>query len=274
MPEGDTVWRSARNLNRALAGQVLTRCDLRVPSVATVDLTGQTVHEIVSRGKHLLMRIGDQTIHSHLKMEGSWHLYPVDGRWRRPAYSARAVLGTATATVVGFSLGKLEVFPTAEEEDHVGYLGPDLLGPDWDADEALTRLRSRPGRTIGQALLDQRNLAGVGNIYRCEVCFLTGVHPLTAVDDVKDLPRLVDRAYRLLQLNRESAVAIVTTGNTRRGEENWVYGRAGRPCRRCRTPIVRAEVGNTDLDVREYYFCPRCQPVPEHPGEAVIPAED
>lgn len=270
MPEGDTVWRSARNLDRALAGEVLTRCDLRVPSVATVDLTGQTVHGIVSRGKHLLMRIGDTTIHSHLKMEGSWHLYPPRGRWRRPAYSARAVLGTATVTAVGFSLGLLEVFPTADEPDHLGYLGPDLLGADWDAGRALENLRSRPDRAVGQALLDQRNLAGIGNIYRCEACFLAGVHPLTAVADVPDLGRLVDRAHRLLELNRESARAIVTTGNTRRGEENWVYNRSGQPCRRCGTRIRKAEAGNTELDVREYWFCPHCQPVPAHPGDAVV----
>ncbi|OMH23563.1 DNA glycosylase [Tersicoccus phoenicis] len=273
MPEGDTVWRSARNLDRALAGQVLTRCDLRVPSVATVDLTGQPVHGVVSRGKHLLMRIGESTVHSHLKMEGSWHLYPPEGRWRRPAHSARAVLGTATATAVGFSLGMLEVFPTADEAAHVGHLGPDLLGADWDAAEALARLGREPGRAVGQALLDQRNLAGVGNIYRCELCFLAGVHPLTAVADVPALPRLIDRAHRLLLLNREQA-AIVTTGSTRRGEENWVYGRAGRPCRRCGTPIRKDQAGNTDLDVREYWFCPTCQPVPVHPGDAVVPAAD
>lgn len=172
MPEGDTVYRSAHNLAEALDGQVLTRCDVRVSKFATVDLTGETIDSVVPRGKHLLMRVGDAVIHSHLKMEGSWHLYPIGGgerpKWHRPAFQARIVLETAEWQAVGFELGLLEIVPRTAEEDVVGYLGPDLLGPDWDSEEALRRLSADPERPIGLALLDQRIMAGLGNVYRAE----------------------------------------------------------------------------------------------------------
>ncbi|MCU1514282.1 MAG: glycosylase, partial [Microbacteriaceae bacterium] len=172
MPEGDTVYLAAKNLAAVLDGTVLTRCDIRVPAFATVDLTGETVESVVSRGKHLLMRVGEHTIHSHLKMEGSWHIYRDGTRWRRPAWQARAILANDEWTAVGFSLGLLEVVAREDEQSVVGYLGPDLLGADWDADEALLRLTSDPVRAVGLALLDQRNLAGLGNVYRNELCFL------------------------------------------------------------------------------------------------------
>jgi endonuclease-8 len=196
VPEGDTVWRTARRLHAALAGRELLRSDFRVPRYATLDLSGRTVDEAVSRGKHLLIRAGDLTIHSHLKMEGSWQVYRPGERWRKPAFQARVVLENAAATAVGFQLGLLDVVPRAREDEVVGHLGPDLLGPDWDEDEALRRLRLDPGRPVGLALLDQRNLAGIGNIYRCEVCFLAGVHPLAPVGEVADLPRLVRLSKR------------------------------------------------------------------------------
>ncbi|MDF9279644.1 DNA-formamidopyrimidine glycosylase family protein, partial [Arthrobacter sp. EH-1B-1] len=143
MPEGDTVWRAARDLNRALHGKELTRCDIRVPKFATVDFTGRTVRDVVARGKHLLIRVEEEwSIHSHLKMEGLWHVYPKGGKWRRPAFKARCILETETSTIVGFELGFLRIIPQAEEDDAVGYLGPDLLGPDWNAEEALRRLRA------------------------------------------------------------------------------------------------------------------------------------
>src|SRR3990170_5795555 len=171
MPEGDTVYLTAKNLNAALAGKVLTRCDIRVPRFATVDLSGTTIDEVASRGKHLLMRVGEYSIHSHLKMEGSWHLYRHGGRWRRPAHTARIVLKTADWVAVGFSLGIVEVVRRDEEDSVVGHLGPDLLGASWDPDEALRRLTADPGRAVGLALLDQRVLAGLGNVYRNELCF-------------------------------------------------------------------------------------------------------
>ncbi|WP_148575097.1 DNA-formamidopyrimidine glycosylase family protein [Nocardioides caldifontis] len=255
MPEGDTVWRTAHHLDRALTGQVLTETDFRVPAHATLDLSGRPVVGTVSRGKHLLTRIGDDhTLHTHLKMEGSWHLYKHGTRWRRPAHEARVVLRTESWTAVGFALGITEVVARQDEDGVVGHLGPDLLGPDWDEEEALRRLTADPRRPIGEALLDQRNLAGIGNMYKAELLFITGIHPTTPVGEVTTLPRLVRRAKQVLETNKER-VAQTTTGNTRRGEQHWVYMRARRPCRRCGTRIVEAELGG-----REAFWCPRCQP--------------
>jgi endonuclease-8 len=266
VPEGDTVWRTARRLQAALAGRELLRSDFRVPRYATLDLSGRTVDEAVSRGKHLLIRAGDLTIHSHLKMEGSWQVYRPGERWRKPAFQARVVLENAAATAVGFQLGLLDVVPRAREDEVVGHLGPDLLGPDWDEDEALRRLRLDPGRPVGLALLDQRNLAGIGNIYRCEVCFLAGVHPLAPVGEVADLPRLVGLSKRLLEANKDRGARSTTGGPAARGGGYWVYGRARQPCRRCGGPVVHTLLGNTDLDQRDLYFCPYCQPAPPYDG--------
>jgi endonuclease-8 len=146
VPEGDSVWRAASQLHTALAGQKLLASDFRVPRFATLNLAGWTMEEVVPRGKHLLMRLVGPaqdrlTIHSHLKMEGSWQIYPPGGRWRKPGFTARCVLRTAVADAVGFSLGIVEVVATAEEDSIVGFLGPDLLGPDWDLDEAERRVR-------------------------------------------------------------------------------------------------------------------------------------
>jgi endonuclease VIII len=260
VPEGDTVWRTARRLHQALGGSTLTGSDLRVPRHAAVDLSGQPVHEVVARGKHLLHRIGDDvTLHTHLKMEGSWHLYRPDSRWRRPGHQARVVLRTASWTAVGFSLGVVDVVPRDDEASVVGHLGPDLLGPDWDPEEALRRLRRQPDRPVGDALLDQRNLAGIGNLYRAEVCFLSGVHPLRAVGDVDDLAGVVRRAQALLEANKHRAEQT-TTGDTRRGRTTWVYLREGRPCRRCRTRIETAEQGPPGQQ-RQTFWCPHCQPL-------------
>lgn len=257
MPEGDTVWLTARNLNTALAGQVLTGCDLRVPALSTIDLTGETIHEVRSRGKHLLHRIGDLSLHSHLKMEGSWHLYRPDTPWRRPAFEARAVLRTEEWVAVGFALGILELVTREEEHTVVGHLGPDLLG-EWDEEDALARLRSNPSVPIFVALLEQRNLAGIGNEYANELCFLSGLLPTRPVGEVKDLPKVLALARRLLQANRER-VERTTTGDTRPGNRAWVYGRAGKPCRRCGTVIQTAKLGPTPLLLRDSYWCSRCQ---------------
>jgi len=257
MPEGDTVYRTARNLDEVLAGAVLTKSDFRVPKFATLDLAGNTVEGVVSRGKHLLMRVGEYSIHSHLKMEGSWHRYRHGTAWRRPAYTARAVLETADWVAVGFDLGMLEVVARDDEDSVVGYLGPDLLGTDWDPALALTNLQRDPAREIGLALLDQRNLAGLGNVYRNELCFLRGVLPTRRVGDVADLPRMVELAHRLLDANKDR-VERTTTGNLR-GSTDWVHGREGRPCLRCGTLIQRGELGDTELQLRDTYWCPRCQ---------------
>ncbi len=258
MPEGDTVYQAARRMHEALAGRVLTRFELRVPRFATADLTGERIDEVVSRGKHLLHRIGAYTLHTHLKMEGAWQLYAPGQRWRRPAHQARAVLGTEPWEAVGFSLGVTELVPRAEEDRVVGHLGPDLLGVDWDRDEATRRVCARPETPFFVAVLDQRNLAGLGNVYANELCFLRGVLPTRPVGEVEDVEGAIELAERLIRANR-TRVARVTTGVDRRGSRTWVYGRAGEPCRRCGTSIRSGELGPDELQERITFWCPHCQ---------------
>ncbi len=263
MPEGDTVWRSCQRLNTVLAGRVLNRTEFRVPTLATTDLTGVTVGEVVSRGKHQLFRLSNgYTLHSHFRMDGSWRIYPRGQKWSGgPAFQIRAVLTTEEHAVIGYRLSVLELLPTADEGQVVGHLGPDLLGPDWDLDEALRRLRLQPERTIGEALLDQRNLAGIGTFYRAEVLFLQGVHPRKPVGDVSDLPRLVRRAQQLLFANRWRPEQS-TTGNLRPAARAYVFERDRDPCRRCGTRVQTEEFGPTGQE-RRSYWCPRCQPGPD-----------
>lgn len=261
MPEGDTVWRAARSLDRALTGSVLTTTDFRVPQHATADLTGGTVLGTISRGKHLLTRItrDDErwTLHTHLKMEGAWRVLRAGQRWSRPAHQARVVLGTPSVTAVGFSLGIVELLLTADEDTVVGHLGPDLLGPDWDEEEALRRLREDPTRPIGEALLDQTRLAGLGNMYVAELCFVSGLNPRIPVAEVGALPRVVRRGKQMLDLNKERAQQT-TTGNLR--EPMWVYRRDKAPCRRCTTKIRVEMMGPVGRE-RATYWCPSCQPL-------------
>jgi endonuclease VIII len=272
VPEGDAVWRTARQLERALSGRELRRTDFRVPALATVDLAGGTVTESLSRGKHLLTRIDGPpadgrawTLHTHLKMEGSWRVYRPGQRWNRPAHEARVVLDVGDRTAVGFALGIVELVPRERENDVVGHLGPDLLGPDWDDQEAVRRLTADPQRPLGEALLDQRNLAGIGTIYRSETLFLTGVSPFLPVSAVPDLPKVVNLSRRVLLANRDHP-QITTTGVDRRGERLWVYGRARQPCRRCGTTIQQAMQGPAPYD-RVTYWCPSCQPAaPQYDG--------
>lgn len=260
MPEGDTVWLVCRRLHAALAGRPLVRAELRVPSLATAELVGRTVLEVVSRGKHQLFRFDDgRTLHSHLRMDGTWRISQV-GRPPRggPPHELRALLANADQVAAGHRLPVLELLPTAEEDRVVGHLGPDLLGPDWDLDEAVRRLGEDPGRSIGEALLDQRNLAGLGTFYRAEICYLQGIHPRRPVVDVPNLRRLVDRVHRLIMANRERPEQT-STGVLRSGGRSYVYGRAGQPCRRCGTMITSEEFG-PDGQERLSYWCPRCQP--------------
>jgi endonuclease-8 len=259
VPEGDTVWRACKRLDQALHGQELTRTDFRVPSLATTDLGGQTMVEVVARGKHLMMRLsGGVTIHSHLRMEGSWHLYRPGERWKGgPDHQVRVVLETAAWTAVGYRLPVLELVATDAEETVVGHLGPDLLSADFDRHAALANLAAQPSRTISEALLDQRNLAGIGNLYRTEVCFLLGLHPWRPVSSV-DLGAAVDLSRRMLKANLPHA-AQVTTGVDRPGQRTWVFERPGKPCRRCGTTILTAPIGEPPRD-RISYWCPTCQP--------------
>lgn len=258
MPEGDTVWRSARHLHEALAGQELTHTDFRVPAYATLDLSGEIVDEVVSRGKHLLIRTPDHSIHSHLKMEGAWHVHRPGSDWRRPGHSARAVLENHAWQAVGYSLGILEVIARADEESAVGHLGPDLLGPDWDLDEAVRRVAGDPDRPICLALLDQRNLAGLGNEYVTELLFIMGLLPTRPVGEVADLRRVVAKGQRMLDVNK-SRVDRSFTGSARAGEERWVYRRERSRCRRCGTPLRSGTLGDLPTTERNTFWCPRCQ---------------
>lgn len=251
MPEGDTVYRTAARLREALAGKTLTRCDVRVPRFATVDLTGCVVDEVLSRGKHLFIRAGDASIHSHLKMDGAWL---IDGQLRRvPAHGIRIVLEAGDTRAAGVDLGVLEILERAHDMDAVAHLGPDLLGDQWEPRVAAANLSADPDRPLAETLLDQRVMAGVGNVYANELCFVTGHLPSAPVSAVKDPLRLVQRARDMLWLNR-SRVNRTTTGDTRPGRDLWVYGRAGRECRRCGTTIESDRTGD-----RISFWCPVCQ---------------
>jgi len=261
VPEGDTVFLAATRLRAALEGQVLTKTDFRVPSYATLDLSGRAVHEVVPRGKHLLFRVeGGTTIHSHFKMDGAWHVYPRGRSWRGRDFEVRAVLENAAWAVVGYRLGIIEVLATKDERRVVGHLGPDVLGPDWDADEVRRRMLAAGDRAIGEVLLDQGVIAGPGNIYKSEICFLSGVDPRTPVREVPDLERVIDLTKRLMEANRFVGTQV-TTGDMRPGRGQWVYGRAGKRCRRCGSAIRREEQEGHG-GRRVTFWCPQCQPAP------------
>ena len=250
MPEGDTVWHTAETLRQALVGRTLTRCDVRVPRFATADLTGQVVDEVYSRGKHLFIRVGPASIHSHLKMDGAWR---VTSRAVRNDHRIRIILEAGDIRAVGIDLGVLEILDRAHDGDAVAHLGPDLLGADWNPQVAATNLTARPDRPIAEALLDQRVLAGFGNVYCNELCFVSGRLPSAPVSAVSDPHRLVSRARDMLWANRYRWNRC-TTGDTRAGRQLWVYGRAGQSCRRCGTRIDYDDSGE-----RVAYWCPACQ---------------
>ena len=252
MPEGDTVWHTAAILRDALAGKILTRCDIRVPRHATVDLTGHVVDEVISRGKHLFIRVGAASIHSHLKMDGSWKVNPVS-RPSRAGHRIRIILEAGDIQAAGIDLGVLEVLERDRDQEAVAHLGPDLLGDDWDPRTAAANLAADPDRPLAEAFLDQRVMAGVGNVYCNELCFVTGHLPTAPVRNVKDPLRLAQRARDMLWLNR-SRWNRTTTGDTRRDRELWVYGRVGKPCHRCGTRIESDSSGE-----RISFWCPVCQ---------------
>lgn len=249
MPEGDAVRRTARRLAAALDGRQLTRSDFRVPQHATADLAGATVVETVSRGKHLLTRIdapdGPLTLHTHLMMDGSWRVFEPGKRWNPTSHEIRVVLETEGPVAVGYLLRVVELVPRGDEKAVVGHLGPDLLGTDWDEDEALRRLRRQPERPVFEALRDQTLLAGVGTIYAAEVLFVMGVPPATPVGDVPDLTRMVRRVRQMLDQEWS------------RSNRLWVYRQ--RLCRRCGTRVVVTGFGRPGQE-RPAYWCPSCQP--------------
>ncbi|MFB1296246.1 DNA-formamidopyrimidine glycosylase family protein [Mycobacterium sp. pW049] len=268
MPEGDTVYVLARRLDSALRDRVLTRGELRVPQHATDDLAGYTVHAHVTHGKHLLTRLsGGITLHTHLRMSGSWTI-SAEGRWlpRATMPDVRVILRTDGPAAYGVRLPVVDLLRTADERDVVGHLGPDPLREDWDLEEAVRRVTSEPDRPLVAVLLDQRCVAGFGNLWANELCFLRGHNPWTPVGTV-DAHALLTLGARALRHSATVPGAMqVTTGSRRKGESHWVAGRAGRPCLRCGTRVrVVAEVAN-DPERRRTWWCPVCQPGPE-PGE-------
>ncbi|SDD82406.1 DNA-formamidopyrimidine glycosylase family protein [Nocardioides lianchengensis] len=265
MPEGDSVHKLARRLDRDLLGREVARSDLRVPALATRDLAGRTVLAHVTHGKHLLTRFsGDVTLHSHLLMDGEWSVTRPGKRLpARLLPHVRVVLELATgSTAWGIRLHQLDLVSTGDEHRLVGHLGPDPLREDWDPAEAVRRLRADPGVPLVSALLDQTRMAGLGNLWANELAFLTGVSPWTPVGDV-DVERLVERAARAL---RHSALVPgayqVTTGSSRRGEDHWVSGRQRRPCLRCGTTVLMVDDLPQDPANRRTWWCPHCQPGP------------
>jgi len=266
MPEGDTIFRTAVVLRAALVGQPITAARAQAgPGVRRVpDLTrvvGATVASVEPRGKHLLIGFDNGlTLRTHLRMTGSWHRYRPGEPWRRPRQQATAILETPTSVAVAFSTPVVELMTDADlrRSRSLGALGPDLLGATFDIEEAVERLRAREGEQLGNALLDQAAVAGIGNVYKSEVAFLERLDPWAPVSAATDeeLGSALRTARRLLQANTRGG-ARVTTGSNARGQGLWVYGRVGRPCRRCGTLIGMGRQGEL---ARLTYWCPRCQP--------------
>lgn len=262
MPEGDTVWRTARRLDAVFAGRVLAECDLRWPGLSTLDLTGAVTTEVVPRGKHLLHRLDSGwTIHSHLRMEGSWRIEKTDAGPPPRGPAVRAVLATEEYGAVGWSLGMLDVVRTDAEHTLVGHLGPDLLDPAWDAatrTTAVANLQASP-EPLAVALLDQTNLAGLGTMWAAESLFAQRLDPFApaAGYSAATLGALVDRARRLLAASCANAVPSAT-GSTVAGHHTYVHGRRRKPCRRCGT-LVEMRLAGPPTRERTIFFCPRCQ---------------
>ena len=261
MPEGDTVFRTAQRLHQALAGEEVSRFELRVPSLALADAVGETVNEVVPVGKHILMRLsGGRTLHSHLRMDGSWRVAAAAGGLRGfgAEHAIRAIVGTARTICAGIRIHDLALLPTPDESEVVGHLGPDLLAPAFDLPEALRRFAEQATRPVGEALLDQRLVAGIGNVYKCELLFLHRLNPWAITASVDDLPALLADAARLLKANCATHDRS-TTGWRQRGQEYYVYGRTGKGCRRCGAAIRQAQQGSDPSAERVLYYCPRCQ---------------
>jgi endonuclease VIII len=273
MPEGDTIFRAARTLHRALAGKPVVRFESVFPALTRVHvdtpLTGQTVESVSASGKHLLIRFsGGLILRTHMRMNGSWHIYRPHETWQRPRRDMRIVVATADFVAVGFNIPVAEFFPARDLARHeeLRRLGPDLLSEDFDEEEALRRIQGRPAETIADVLLNQRVVAGIGNVYKSEVLFACRINPFVRAGDldVEALSGLLATARRLLLANVHSSLASMTTytgyrrttGRDNPGERLWVYGRAGQPCRRCGAPV---KIDKRGTDARLTYWCPACQ---------------
>jgi endonuclease VIII len=252
VPEGDTLHRTASTLQRWLAGREVTAASTRARDVPAPRLVGQRVEAVEARGKHLLVRFdsGD-VLHTHMRMTGSWHVYSDGDRWRRPAAQARLVLTCGDRLAVCFNAPVVELLRPGGEVHHPALtgLGPDVLAAEFDADEARRRARARPGElALGELLLDQRVVAGIGNIWRCESLFVQRHHPWAPQASLTDdeLDALLATARRLMQASTAA-----------HRDQPWVYRRQGRPCRRCGTLVVARRQGE---QARTAYWCPTCQP--------------
>ncbi len=261
MPEGDTVHRTADRLDAALRDAVLERAELRWPTVPHVDLAGSRTLEVVARGKHLLHRFDTgTTLHTHLRMEGQWrveHPGPATERALR-RHDLRAALLTGQWSALGLRLGMLDLVPTSRESELVGHLGPDVLGPDWDTTVAAARVTASAG-LIGDTLLDQRVLAGVGTFWASEILFIERVLPWTPAGDLdhERVLAMLERLHRLMAVARRTGWQA-STGIQRSGEEAYVHARSGRPCRRCGDTVRVATTGVVPRQ-RTLFSCPTCQ---------------
>ena len=268
MPEGDTIFRTAVTLGRWLVGREVTAARTDVVGLPAAKLVGQRVEEVEPRGKHLLIRFSaGQVLHTHMRMTGSWHVYGAGEPWRKPAGQARLVLEAGDRTAVCFNAPVVELLAPKGEAMHPALtrLGPDVLVDPLDLDEVVRRAATRPpGTSIGELLLDQQVVAGIGNIYRSEALFLARLHPRTPMAEVDEdrLRSVVTIAARLMRANaRPGEYAGREFGGG--PDEPWVYGRTGRPCRRCRGTVEAVRLGE---QARVAYWCPRCQPAPPPPA--------
>lgn len=232
-------------------------------------IAGRTIESVGSRGKHLLMTFsGDLVLHTHMRMNGSWHVYRPGERWQRPARDMRIVIATSDFIAVGFSIPVAEFLSAADITRHAPLraLGPDLTDPQFDRVEVLQRIRAAGREPIGDVLLNQRVLSGIGNVLKSEILFVSGVHPFTPASDLADdaLERVVDAAQRLMAMNIAPPKHAMRPGIGRRTRDSldpeqklWVYSRGGKPCRKCGAQIQSTKIG---LDARLTYWCARCQP--------------
>jgi endonuclease VIII len=272
MPEGDTIFRAAQTLNRALAGKLVTRFESVYPALTRVaeddPIVGRTIESVRSQGKHLLMAFsGGLMLRTHMKMNGSWHIYRPGEKWQRPMRDMRVLVGTDDFVAVGFNVPVAEFLSDRDLARHpqLRALGPDLLDSAFDPDAARHRVRAHGRDAIGDALLNQRALAGIGNVFKSEILFVAGIDPFRRVDAMteEELARVIDVAQNLLRgnvLSREQTLSTAIGRRTTRSldpdEKLWVYARGGKPCRRCGTLI---EARKTGIDARLTYWCPRCQ---------------
>ena len=272
MPEGDTIFRTAATLHRVLVGRRVERFESMFPALTRIDedhpIAGRTIESVSARGKHLLMEFsGDLILHTHMRMNGSWHLYGPGDRWKRPVRDMRVLVATLEAIAVGFDIPVAELLSGRELSRHgtMQALGPDLLGESFDRTKALTQLRSRDRDAIADVLLDQRVIAGIGNVFKSEILFIAGVQPFTRVRDLTDdsLNAILDVALKQLRVNvaeRSRSMSPAwgrrTTGSLHPSKGLWVYGRSGQPCRKCGAPIQGQK---TLPDARLTYWCPTCQ---------------